>query len=565
MVMVMFDRHLRHLGRYRDVVFALIRNGFGFIARDLGLMDLFSMQKRKMAEEDIPAQASVSNRAERIRRFLEDMGPTFVKLGQLISTRSDILPKDIIQELEKLQDSVPAFSFDKVKHVIEEELGQPLEALFHSFDEKPIASASIGQVHHAVLHTGEEVAVKVQRPAIEKTIFTDLDIMEELAAVAEHRLKWASHYQLRDMVEEFAASIRAELDYMTEAKNAESFAKLFKEDDVVRVPEVYWDQTSQKVLTMSYLPGTKINQVTVLKEHGIDLRETAERFIQSSLQQMFIAGFFHADPHPGNILVDQEGAIIFLDFGLMGHLNDELRSALVSYIIAMMQKNTDGMLTAMEKMGIIPDETNREKLHRDIDRLRDKYYDIPFRDIKLGQAVNDLFTVVYKHRMRLPSDLTLLGKALITVEGVVGALDPDISIVEVAESFGKELLKERYHPKKVFKTTLRHWQEIGEIFIDLPKNLQGLLKALNKGKLNLELSTPELKLFLHKLDRISNRLSFSIVLLSFSLIMSGLIIASAITQRTSVVWHFPVIGGGFIIAALMFFWLLYSIFRSGRF
>lgn len=561
--MDMFDKHLRHLGRYRDVVFALLRNGFGFIAKDLGLTDLFSIKNRKLAENEV--DASASNRAERIRRFLEDMGPTFIKLGQLISTRSDILPKDIVQEMEKLQDHVPSFPFKDVKQVIEEELGRPMEYLFRSFSPEPIAGASIGQVHQAVLHSGERVAVKVQRPGIEKIVLTDLDIMEELAAVAEHRFKWVSHYQLREVVEEFAESIRAELDYMTEAKNAESFAELFKNDPSVRVPTVYWEQTSKRVLTMSFLPGIKINQVDALKNEGIDLRQTAENFIATTLHQMFIEGFFHADPHPGNILVARDGSIIFLDFGMMGRLSDHLRSALVSYVISMIQKNTDGMMNAMEKMGIIPDDIDRTKLHRDIDLLRDKYYDIPFREIKLGQAINDLFNIVYKYRMHVPSDLTLLGKALITVEGVVGNLDPDISIVGVAESFGKELLKERYHPKKLAKATFLHWQELGEILLELPKNLQGFLRAVNKGKLKMELSTPEFKLFLRRLDRISNRLSFSIVLLAFSMIMSGLIIASAISQKTSVVWHFPVIGGGFIIATLMFLWLLYSIFRSGRF
>ncbi|MGV3487153.1 MAG: ABC1 kinase family protein [Tuberibacillus sp.] len=558
----MFDKRLRHLGRYRDLVFALLRNGFGYIARDLGLTDIFSLQKRKLEQSESP---QASPRAERIRRFIEDMGPTFVKLGQLMSTRSDILPQDIISELEKLQDQVPPFSFAEAKLVIEEELKQPLEVLFASFAENPIASASIGQVHRAVLHSGEEVAVKVQRPGIEKIVDTDLDILEELGAVAEQRFHWVREYRLREMIDEFATSLRAELDYTTEARNAESFAAMFKDDDEVQIPEIYWDYTRKRVLAMSYVSGTKINQTDELLNSNIDLRETAERLIQTMLQQMFIAGFFHADPHPGNILVDRDGAIIFLDFGMVGRLSDDLRSALVSYILAMMRKSTDGMINAMEKLGIIPEETDRAKLHKEIDRLHEKYYNLPFRDIHLGQAVNDLFAVVYKFRIKLPSDVLLLGKALVTIEGVVEGLDPGISILEVAESFSKDLLKDRYNPKKFAKTALYQWKELGEALLDLPKALQSLLKVLNKGKLTMELSTPELKLILHKLDRASHRLSFSIVLLAFSLLLTGLIIAGAIAGKQTVVWHFPIIGVGFGICTLMFLWLLYSFFRSGRY
>ncbi|WP_027724350.1 ABC1 kinase family protein [Tuberibacillus calidus] len=558
----MFDKRLRHLGRYRDLAFALLRNGFGYIAKDLGLTDIFSIRKRKI---DQAGEASASHRAVRIRRFIEEMGPTFVKLGQLMSTRSDILPKDILSELEKLQDHVPPFSFDEVKMVIEHELKRPMEVFFASFEEIPIASASIGQVHRAVLHSGEEVAVKVRRPGIEKTVLTDLDILEELAAVAEHRFQWVAEYRLRELVEEFSQSIRAELDYRTEAKSAEEFYRMFNDDKNVIVPKIYWEQTGESVLTMSYVSGTKVNQVEELESQGIDPRKVAVNLVQAVLDQAFIAGFFHADPHPGNLLVARSGAIIFLDFGMMGRLNEELRSVLLDYVLSMMRKDTSGMLNAMDKMGIIPVETDRAKLYKDIDRLREKYYDIPFRDIHLGDAINELFGIVYRYRMKLPSDIFLLGKALLTVEGVVEKLDPNLSILEVAESFGREILKNRYHPKKILKATWKDWRETADLLMDLPRSLQSALKLLNKGKLSLEFSAPELKLILHKLDRISNRLSFSIVLLAFSLIMSGLIIAGAIAGKPSVIWNLPLIGGGFVIAVLMFLWLLFSIFRSGRF
>lgn len=291
----------------------------------------------------------------------------------------------------------------------------------------------------------------------------------------------------------------------------------------------------------------------------------AERVVQAIFHQILIEGFFHGDPHPGNILALPGEVIVFMDFGMVGRLTPEMKYHFASLVIAMMHQSTDGVIKAITRMGLVPDDVNMQQLRSDVDQLRGNYYDVPLSQVSLGEAVNDLFSVAYQHHIQIPADLTLLGKTLLTIEGMVEKLDPELSIIKVAEPFGRQLLKERYHPKKVAEHVLNHLVEYGEILTQLPKHVQELTSVMKKGKIRMEITIPELDLFLTKLDRISNRLSFSIVLLSFSIIMVGLIIGSALSRQSTLLWNIPAIEIGFGVAILMFLWLLYSIFKSGRF
>ena len=556
-----FRRRMKHIQRYRDIAAAFSRNGFGFIVEDLGLSDLLSWPKRMLfnQDQDIPKKSL----GERFRLFLEELGPTFVKVGQIASTRPDLLPAHVIQELVKLQDRVPPFPFDDVKRIIEQELGAEIEDIFKEFRETPLAAASIGQVHYAVLTTGERVAVKVQRPNIQQTIETDLDILQHLAILAERRLDWAAQYQISEIVEEFSKSLLSELDYTIEGRNAEKIAKQFLHDPYVSVPGVFWDYSTSKVLTTEYIEGIKLNEVPNHSEYHPKL--AAERFVHAILHQMLIEGFFHADPHPGNILVTPGDRIVFLDFGMVGRLTSEMKYHFASLVISLMRQHTDGIIKAVTSMGLVPDDVNMWRLRSDVDELRLKYIDVPFHQISLAEAVNDLFTVAYRHHIRIPADFTLLGKALLTMEGTAERLDPDLQIIKIAEPFGKRLLKERYHPKYAAGNLLSQLAEYTELISMLPKHVQELAALLKKGKVRMEIAIPELDLFLRKLDRISNRLSFSVVMLAFSIIMVGLIIGSALAGESSVLWNVPAIEIGFGVALMMFIWLLYSIFKSGRF
>ncbi|SHF72704.1 2-octaprenylphenol hydroxylase [Ornithinibacillus halophilus] len=549
--------------RYRDIVTAFSRNGFGYIAVEMGLHDLLSIPKRIFMKDKQKIRKKTTG--ERIRLFMEALGPTFIKLGQFASTRSDILPKDIIIELERLQDHVSPFSTQEAITIIERELGSNIDTLFSEFKETPLAAASIGQVHYAVLHSGKQVAVKIQRPNVFNTVRTDLEILNDLAALAESRLEIAAKYHVRDIIKEFSISLREELDYMNEGRNAEKIAKQFVDNPKIAIPNIYWEYTSQKVLTMEFVQGTKLNDPEKLVENNLNQSVLAENVVDSMFHQIFIEGFFHGDPHPGNILAQKEEQIVFMDFGLVGRVTAEMRGNLSSFVIALMRQNTDGMVKAISKMGMVEDDVDMTRLRKDIDLLKDKYYDVPLSQVSLGDAVNDLFSVAYKHHIKIPADLTLLGKTLLTIEGLVEELDPNLSIIKMAEPFGRQLLKERYHPKKVSEQVIRDLTEYGEIISDMPQTIKELKQVIKKGKIRLEVSAPEVDKSLRKLDKISNRLSFSIVLLSFSIIMVGLIVGSAVVRQSTLLWNIPVIEVGFIIAIIMFLWILYAIFRSGRF
>lgn len=558
----MLGRRMKHAQRYQEIINAFLRNGLGYIVKDLGLSEVLPIPIKK-----VNANADLNPRriGGRVRSCLQELGPTFIKMGQIASTRRDLIPEYITQELEKLQDRVPPFSFDQVRQIIEEELGESIETIFDEFHETPLATASIGQVHYARLYSKESVAVKIQRPNIRNVIETDLEILEDLARLMELRMDWAKRCQLRDMIEEFAKSLRTELDYRTEGRNAEKIANQFTGNSTIRIPKIYWDYSTKKVLTMEYIEGVRVNDLKKMGEKGYNRKVIAERLAQSFFHQILIEGFFHGDPHPGNVLVLPGEVIALLDFGMMGRLNHDMKYQFASLVISLKRGNTDGIIKVVSRMGLIPEDIDMELLRQDIDDLKDKYYDVPLSQISIGEAINDLFTVAFHHRIRIPADLTILGKSLLTLEGVVESLDPEFSIMNVAEPFGERLMKDRFHPKKLAENAWSHIVEYSEIISDLPKKLREITSIMQQGKLRIEITIPELHLLLKKMDRISNRLSFSIVLLSFSIIMVGLIIGSSIGRQSTLLWEIPAIELGFIVATLMFLWLLFSIFRSGKF
>ncbi|OAB37886.1 ABC transporter [Paenibacillus macquariensis subsp. defensor] len=552
---------IRHTGRYREIAMALIRHGFGYMVEELELFQVLTLPRRWITHESIETKTI----GERIRHVLEDLGPTFIKLGQLASTRSDLLPDNIISELVKLQDQVPAFSSETARGILEQELDITIEDGFSWFEDTPIAAASIGQVHIGKLRTGETVAVKIQRPGVMKMVSRDLDIISGLAEMIEKRWEWARQYQLTRIVAELTKSILAELDYSQEARNTEKISLQFQNDRHIYIPHIYWEFTSSRVLTMEYIEGIMLSRRDQLLDKGYDLKEIAERVTNGMLHQIFIEGFFHGDPHPGNLLARKDGSIAFIDFGMVGRISEDMKDQLSALIIALMRKNTDGMVRAILKLGLFPEEGDITSLRADLDRMRDEYYDIPFTEISMGKALNDLFGVARQHQIIIPPDLTLLGKALLTLEGVMEKLDPSLSIIDMAEPFGKKLLKEKYSAGRLQKKFIGGVQELLEGMLELPGQARQLSSLISKGKVKVEINVPELQSLMRKMDQISNRLSMSIVLLSFSIIMVGLIIGSALNNPSSVLWHLPVIGLGFIVALFMVIWLLYGIFKSGRF
>ncbi|MBB6633637.1 ubiquinone biosynthesis protein [Cohnella thailandensis] len=555
-------RRFRHLHRYREIASAFVRYGFGYLVKDLGLAEVVPYRTFWNGQRKGVDKKSLGIR---IRLFLEELGPTFVKLGQLAGSRSDLLPGHIVAELRSLQDDVPAFPFSEAARIVETELGDKLEVLFSEFEERPIAAASIGQVHLAVLSSGESVAVKVQRPNIRTIVETDLEILAELAAMAERRLEWAKRYRIREMADELGRALLAELDYGKERRNAEKFAVLGASIPYLHIPAVYSERSTGRILTMERVDGIKLSDKEALQAAGHSPAEIADRFVSIILHQVLFDGFFHADPHPGNALVLEDGRIALLDFGMVGKLSTTMKLYFSSLVIALRGQSTEGVIRAISRLGLIPDNIDQSSLHADVDELRELYYGVPLSQISLGDSIRRLMDVARKHDIRIPSEMTLLGKALLTTEGVASGLDPSFSILKVAEPFGRRLLKYKVNPVRAIKRAGTKLPEIADWLWDAPGKLKELMTLAKQGKIKLELTVPETEAFMKKLDRIGNRLSISIVLLAFSILMVGLIVGSSINSESSItIGRFPAIEIGFAVAGTMLLWLLYSIFRSGR-
>ncbi|MHB8127251.1 MAG: ABC1 kinase family protein [Desulfitobacteriaceae bacterium] len=425
---------LRHLRRYQEIISVLIRNGFGFI--------LFEYMRPGGKWTD--TNVDLVQLGQRIRQALGELGPTFMKIGQFASTRPDIIPKPIIRELEKLQDKAPQIQFEDVRRMVEQELGTPIKELFREFEPLPLAAASIGQVHYAVLHTGEPVVVKVQRPHISKVIQTDLEIMKDIVTLIEQRLPKAKDYALHGMLGKFSGWLEKELDYTVEGTNAEKMAKGFKKDPQVIIPPIYWEFTTKRILTMAYVDGVLLNDRQKIAALHYDEKTIAAHISKVLLQQILRDGFFHGDPHPGNIFVLSGGRIAFIDFGIVGNLTPTMKRRFANLISALTRRNTKTMVKAMLQLGVVPQDVDPDRLRQDLDGIRKKHLDVPIGQTSLPELVNDLLNMAFYHRIEIPADFILLGKSLLTLEGIIHELNPSMSVAELAKPFRHQLIKERF-------------------------------------------------------------------------------------------------------------------------
>jgi ubiquinone biosynthesis protein len=552
---VTVGKRIRHLQRYSEISSALVRGGFGYLVHSKGETKTeFANTKLNMAEA-----------GKRVRLLLEELGTTFIKLGQLASTRPDLIPPVISVELAKLQDDAPPFLYSDVVTVVEEELEAPLHLLFSEFDSVPMASASIGQVHRAVLPDGSEVAVKVQRPKLKGLVETDLEILSDLARLADRHGNWSKSYKLEEIVEELGKCLLDELDYGIESGHLERFAHAASETDYVHIPAVYQEYSTKKVLTMEYIHGVRLFDSDQMKEKGIDVRIVAERLAHTIFHQILVNGIFHADPHPGNVMALPNNHIALLDFGMVGRLSPFTQEHFASFIIALRNKSSKGVMRAIDQLGMIPEDVDRMKLFADVDVMREKYYNVLLKEVRLGDMINDLFGVAFKHHIRIPSELTMVGKSILTTEGVVAELDPELSMFDVAEPIGKRLYMERLSPWNLLKKGMEDIPEYLHMAGKIPETLNQLTTLLKKGQIQVEVVSPALEKMIKKMDRISNQMSFSIVLLALSIVLLGLIIGTSISGAQTILWKLPFVEIGAGVALLMFFWLLFAIFKSGRF
>lgn len=558
-VIFMLGNKVKHTQRYQEVLNVFLKNGFSHILFRIGLTDRLSKE-----QPETKGNINLQNIGIKLRESLQELGPTFIKLGQIASSRRDLVPEEIAVELEKLQDDVLSFPFETVREIVETELGEKLENVYENFEAEPLATASIGQVHIARLFSGEEVAVKIQRPDIVPSIESDLNILHMITRLLERKFAWARRYNLLDIIDEFSSSLRNELDYRLEGRNGERIAKQFIDTPDIHIPRIYWTHTSKKVLTMEMIRGIKANRSEKLKAEGYDLKIIASRIAESLLHQVLEEGFFHGDPHAGNIYILPGNRVAYLDFGMVGRLNDDLKYHFASLIIGLQQGDTNGMIKTFTEWGILDDNTNMNALKRDIESLITAYYDVPLEEISLGKVMVDIFSIAYKHQIEIPNDIAILGKVILTTESIIEQLDPSFSIMQAVEPYGKKLILERYHPQHIAEHTWNLLRENVEHLSKLPKDLKDIASVIKKGKLGLDVNVTDVQAFMKRLDRISNRLSFSIILLSFSILMVGLIIGASISEQTTLLFSLPVIEIGAVVATLMFLFMIYTIIRSGR-
>jgi len=554
-------RRYRHIKRFRQIVSVLLKHGLGDLVTRVGLYRQLGISRRLFTKRKAEAPLTPLTRWQRFRIVLEELGPSFIKLGQLASTRPDLVPPEACAEFEKLQDTVPAFPGSQVRQIIETELGDSLEVLFKEFDETPIASASISQVHRAVLPDGTVAAIKVQRPGIRATIEVDLEIMFHLAELIEKHIYGMETLDPVGIVHEFSRTIKRELNFDIEAGNIERFARNFQSDTTIYVPKVYRHLSTDKVLVMEFVEGIKVSNLDALADANLNLELIADRGADIILKQIFEHGFFHADPHPGNILVLPDNVICLLDYGMTGTLTGHNREHLGDLIAGIVRRNAKRMTRSLIRLSQLESAETVESLEADIADFVEQHLYRPLKDIRMGSLLTQIVQLLIRHNLKIPPVFHLLDKALITVEGNGRRLSPEFDIIEHMKPFVRQLLSERLSIRKLrkdFYTTSLDWEAV---LRELPTDTRNIINKIKQGKIRIEFEHKGLEPMLKTHDRISNRVVYGIVLSSL-VIGSSLIVLSGIPPK----WHeIPIIGIiGFLTAGAMGFWLLISIMRHGK-
>ncbi len=534
------------LERYRTVIRIFSRYGFGYLVAQLGLSRFGG---------HLPTAGPIPGRGERLRAALQELGPAFVKLGQMLSIRSDLLPPDIIASLARLQDQVDPVPFPVIRQVVEEELGGPIEERFQSITPEPLAAASLGQVHAATLVTGEEVVLKIQRPGVSSQVELDLHLLQSLAEIAQRRTRWGRRLQLPTVAREFAHMLRQELDYIREGENAERFRSNFAGDPLVYFPAVYWEQSTARLLTLERVGGLRVTDREALKAAGISPHDVAQRLAGALFQMAMRDGFFHADPHPGNLFVGPVGRMIFVDMGMVGELTPWMRKSVVDYVLGVVSGDTDRVVEAILQMGMLPRGANRTALRREVERLQRKYGEIPLKEIEVGTALRELMDLARRFEIGFPAGYAVLLKAMTTLEGVARQIDPEATLVGLVTPYAEEVMVARLDPKRLVRELGREAVETGRQIVRIPRQVSRLLTLLEEGELRLPLDHTGLESSLQKLSAIANRLALAILLAS--LIIGTALVSSR--SENSILQRYQIADGGFLLIGAVGLWLVWSI------
>ena len=536
-----------HLNRSRQIARVLLSHGWDFLRNN---------EDRTAA---VTSPVAANARPLHLRQALEELGTTFIKLGQILSTRADLLPPEYLAELIKLQDSATPVAFEEIQEALATELDQPLEQIFAQFNPVPLAAASIGQAHAAILLDGTEVVVKVRRPGVVEQVNEDLEILKELTAIASRHWDFADRYDLTGLVEEFSQTLRRELDYIREAHNAERFAVNFAADPHIHVPRVFWEATTSRVLTLERIRGIKINDLNALDEQGTDRRWLADYATNVVLKMVCEDGFFHADPHPGNFFIEPDGTIGLIDFGMVGVIDEHTQELLAELLIAIDHQEADRLVDVFLELGVTHKRIDRASVRRDIDRLLSTYWGLQLGELKVATLLNDVYSIMRRHQMHLPSNLALLLKTVIMIEGLGVNLDPEFHLPKVLTPYADRLVLRQYYPFRWVRSFGRSSLELARFAAEMPQHFRRIATAAENGNLQIGMRPEGFDPVIDNLERIANRIVLGVMAAAF---INGLAVLVSVYRPPGWErWGWAVFAFGFVCALFLGAYLAWNILR----
>ncbi len=552
------DLTIKNIRRYRTIARVFIKYGFGEIVDRMNLSRALKFGRkifRRKPREEISAAA-------RVRLALEELGPTFVKLGQVLSMRPFLIPFDLVVELTKLHDQVAPMSWDIAREAIEKNLGCPVNEAFLSVDSEPMASASLSQVHVARLHDGTEVVIKIQRPGIESIIDSDMVILKDIAQLMEKHIPESRQYEPVGLVDELSRSTKKEINFLYEARNIEIFARNFKDDPTIFVPRVFWEYTTKHMIIMELIDGIKITDFVKMSEMGIDRKDICEKGGNIVFTMVFEHGFFHADPHPGNLLVTRNGRLAPVDYGMIGVLSGSQLNELADILTSVVTNDAASVVRAFSHADVLSNDTNHQALEADISEMLIRYHKIPLVRIDMATLFDEFFEIVHRHGVRMKSEFMVLGKALVTFEEVARQLDPEYDLIMSAAPYVKKLALKRLGISQIFKDLKIGLVEFREFMFKFPSDIRSFTSKLNKGNASINLELKGLEKLITELDRSTNRLAFALVIAAI-IVGSSMVLSLDIGVK---IYGLPLLGlSGYLFAGILGAGLVISILRSGKF
>lgn len=548
-----------YLSRYRQIASVLAKHGLGFLISLLGLERFLPFYQHLLG---LPRRVKPYTRPEHVRMALEELGITFIKLGQVLSTRADLLPPEFQSELAKLQDSALPVPSALIREAIAEELGASTDELFASFDTEPIAVASIGQAHAAVLHDGTEVIVKVRKPGAVEQVEEDLSILQNLADAAARRWEFADRYDVIGLAQEFATTLRAELDYIEEAKNAEQFAENFRDDLLVHIPKIFWEVTTSRVLTLEHRRGLKITDKAGLQAQNIDCSALAKRATGIIIKMVFEDGFYHADPHPGNFFIEPDGSIGVIDFGMVGTVDEQTKECLVSLLAAVATEDSEQLVDVMIDFGIPGKPVDKERLKRDLAHLLSRYYGQSLGKLSLSSLLNEIFSITRTHELLLPPNLVKLIKTMAMCESIGAQLDPNFSVTTVLVPYAERLVMKQHSPRMLAKKLKGASYDLARLSLEMPQHLRRLIHEIECGGLEVGTRPEGFEPIIQRLERLANRIVLGVIAAAF---INGLAVLISVYHPPGWDrWAGLFLGFGFLVAATLGLYLAYSLLHSRR-